>query len=470
MTTPSAPTEGRSSEQGQVLVLFAVGLAAMILMATLLFDAAHSLVVRRQLQSAADGAALAAANTLLASSVDGCASSGTTPKGSVRQAALASIETNARGLGLESIDVTCASGYANNAVRVSLIARAPSFFMPGTRVSASGTALNGQVSYGKYSIIELNPHNPSWSKENGCPSVLLSGGPTILFEGSVQVNSACPSGSGGAMGTNGNAATITFRNGSDARLVGGFVQGPLVITPPPLTGQPVVPDPLRALPQPPLSSLTVRSTSRLVLNNENLVLESGIYRGGIQLKNKSQAYLRPGIFVLDGGGLDLGAQAAMYSVDATRTSTSIATWGSDCTGSCGILLYNTGTTSSMGPVSIGAGATLLLRPYHPGGSIPSVPAYANLLLWQSLDPEPTSSWSQPPVYLNGGGTIDLSGTLYAPSARVYLTGGSGGSGGSTMDLTLQFINWDMQIQGNARFNFYFRSQAFAKPFEYGLVE
>jgi Flp pilus assembly protein TadG len=459
----------RPSQRGQVLPLFAVGMATMVLMATLLFDGAQALVVRRRLQSAADAAAMAAANTLLADSIEGCsAGTGATPKEPVRQAAMAALEANSRGLDIDTVEVECALGYGTHAVRVTLEADSPSFFMGGMHVSASGTALNGQVSTGKYSVIELNPYNPSWSKNNGCPSVLFSGGPSVLFEGSLQANSGCPAGSGGAMGTNGNAATVTFTNGADARLVGGFVQGPLVITPPPRTNQPAVADPLRALPPP--EGLPVRSTSRLVLNNESLVLDPGVYLGGIQLKNKSQAYLHPGIYVLDGGGLDLGAQAAMFSIDSSRTTTSIETWARDCTSACGVLLHNTGTASTFGPISVGAGATLLLKPYQPRISAPSVSAYMNLLIWQSLTPVTTSSWSQPPITLNGGGKVDVSGTIYAPSAQVYLTGGSGGSGGSTVDLTLQFISWDLQIQGNSRFNFYYRSEAFAKPFAYGLVE
>ena len=40
----------------------------------------------------------------------------------------------------------------------------------------------------------------------------------------------------------------------------------------------------------------------------------GVYRGGIQLRNSSVALLRPGIYVLDGGGIDVGAQASFCSI------------------------------------------------------------------------------------------------------------------------------------------------------------
>jgi hypothetical protein len=52
---------------------------------------------------------------------------------------------------------------------------------------------------------------------------------------------------------------------------------------------------------------------------------------------------------------------------------------------------------------------------------------------------------------------------------VYMTGGAGGSGGGT-DLTLQFICWDMTIQGNSTFHFYYQNNKFAKPPDYGLIK
>ena len=55
-----------------------------------------------------------------------------------------------------------------------------------------------------------------------------------------------------------------------------------------------------------------------------------------------------------------------------------------------------------------------------------------------------------------------------PGALVSMTGGSGGSGGGT-DLTLQIICWDLQIQGNSSFHFYYRNDGFTARPGYGLV-
>lgn len=462
-------------QRGQALVLFALALTAMLIMSTLLFDGAQSLVLRRRLQGAVDSAAVAAANLVQTGSPRGCSGAGTTtPRGFVKQAALDSLAVNMAGYTLTSTTVTCPSGNFDSAVSVAVVAASPAFFggilgMSGTTVSASGVAVNGQISNTKFAVVELNPYHAGWAKD-GCPSVLFSGGPTVTFDGSMQVDSACPANLNGALSTNGNSATLTFNNGSDARLVGGYSPGPLVISPPPVTGQPYLNDPLRGLSAVPVGSLTVQSGNKLVLNNKQQLLQPGIYTGGIQLKNSSMAFLRPGIYVMNGGGLDLGAQSSVMAVDSTALTTTAATWSNDChDGTCGVLIYNTGG-ALLSQMTVGAGATLLLKPYVPGLDGMSLDEYRNLQFWQDVSPVPTSGYSQPAVVLNGGGLINISGTVYAPSAQIFMTGGAGGSGGNSLDLTLQFISWDMQIQGNASFHFFYNSASFAKPLAYGLVQ
>ena len=83
---------------------------------------------------------------------------------------------------------------------------------------------------------------------------------------------------------------------------------------------------------------------------------------------------------------------------------------------------------------------------------------------------PNPACSQPALSLSGGGQISLSGTLYAPSAAVQMGGNSGGAGGSTVDVTLQFISWDLSFNGNIGFHFFYQSDAFTKPTDYGLIK
>ena len=51
-----------------------------------------------------------------------------------------------------------------------------------------------------------------------------------------------------------------------------------------------------------------------------------------------------------------------------------------------------------------------------------------------------------------------------------MAGNSGGAGGSNVELTLQFISWDLQFNGNIGFHFYYQSDEFAQLTDYGLVK
>jgi hypothetical protein len=119
-----------------------------------------------------------------------------------------------------------------------------------------------------------------------------------------------------------------------------------------------------------------------------------------------------------------------------------------------------------------------VRSYNPAadttkltsGAAYSNDTYKNLLIWQSAAPVPTSSYVQPVMALSGGGNVFMAGTVYAPSAKITMGGNSGGSGGDTVDMTLQFISWDLELYGNSNFYFRYNADLFAKLLDYGLIE
>jgi hypothetical protein len=478
-------SRGQAAERGQIVVITAFLFTVIVALAALVIDGGVGVSYRRNLQDAGDAAAIAGANQIKAAGTSrGCSDVDGPPPGAPRadvvQAVMDSLAANAPFLGAADAVVTCPAGRDNDAVRVVVTYRVKTFFAsiigaPETTVQTVSAAINGQIFGTTYSVVLLDPGNQSWPNgRRGCPSFLLSGGPTVAFEGSLQVNSTCSMLNGGALSTNGNATSLSVLNGASLRLVGEYKPQALTISPAPLEHQTPIGDPLFGLPPIDQSGLTVRSTSRLVLNNTTQVLQPGIYRGGIELRNSSQAYLRPGIYVLKGGGLDVGAQAQVFTIPDSLSTTSDATWAADCPRTtCGVLLFNTVSTSgSMGQVSIAAGSTVRLRSYYPDADTVLGYQYAdylNLLLWQDAHPIPTGSYAQPTVRLNGGGSVTVSGTVYAPSAMVEMGGGSGGSGGA-VNLTLQFISWDLTISGNASFTFFYRDADFTKPTGYGLIE
>ena len=483
-TTEHSPA-GPASDRGQVVVIFAFGFMAIIMMLALLFDGARGLVLRRELQGASDAAALAGANVVQGITPRGCSATAGPPPGAPQAAVVAAVKTsvaaNLPDYNPDDVVVTCPDAWDNSAVGVRLSDEAPTFFgaifgSGPLGVSTQSGAVNGQIVGSAYSVIQLDPANLSWPQgRRGCPSLLLSGGPTARFDSTVYINSACSAANGGALATNGNAASLST-GGGGIRIVGEYKATALTITPAPVEHQPVKPDPLAWLTEPPISSMPVRSNAKLVQNGGSVLLEPGVYNGGIQLKSSAKAYLRPGIYVINGGGLDLGSQSELYAISASKSSSSAATWAADCPAStCGILIYNTGTASgsnAMGSVTVGAGAVLKVRAYNPAADTSGFrdDTYRSLLIWQSALPVPTGSYAQPILSLTGGGGVSIAGTVYAPSAKVQMGGAAGGSGGDTIDLTLQFIAWDLELYGNSSFTFRYNETEFARPLDYGLIQ
>jgi hypothetical protein len=469
-------TQTTLEPRGQVLVIVAVAFTVMLAFLALLFDGANGMSMRRDMQNAADAAALAGANVIQSGTPRGCAATpGGAPRAVVANAIRSNLAANLPWFDAATATISCPNGYENQAVSVGLTAAAPSFFggMVGgdITVATHSAAVNRLKTVSRYSVVQLDPGNQSWPNgRRGCPSVLLSGGPTVTLQATMHINSTCTATNGGALSTNGSAATLTMQNGAPIRVVGGYAAGSLTISPAPVTGVSSIADPLAELPPVQTSGMTVRQTSRLVLNNETRVLEPGVYRGGVELRNSSIALLRPGIFVFAGGGLAVGAQASVLAVAASVSTP--GTWATDCpVNSCGVMLYNTSGSAAMGQLSVAAGSTLRLRAYDPDALVGGgVPDYENILIWQDAAPVPTIPYAQPTVLLSGGGSVDIRGTVYAPSAKVEMSGNSGGSGGDPVNLTLQFISWDLEFRGNSAFTFYFNDDEFARPIDYGLVE
>jgi hypothetical protein len=515
---------GATQERGQVMVIFAFAFIVIIMLMALLFDAGRGLVMRRELKNASDAAAMAGANIVQSLSPKGCSLTANppgAPRAEVVAAVQASVAANMPGYDPTDINVTCGTGLEGNyVVRVQLGQDSPTFF--GTifnngplAVGATSAAINGQDAGNQYSVILLDPSNLSWpTGRKGCPSFLLSGGPTVIFDSSIYIDSACARTNGGALSTNGNSATLQLgNNGPLIRITGEYAPGSLTITPAPVEHSAPKPDPLAsklyqaAWWQPPYTAplvdnrppgsttfsasnptgLKVRQTSKLIINNQTLMLEPGVYKGGIELRNSSVALLHPGVYVLQGGGLKVGAQASVYAVNGNYLLSQGAptnTWPSACVkGSCGVMLYNTGDQTgslALGQVDVSAGATFKVRAYDSAasstgsilnnGTAFSSSNYDHMLIWQSTDPQATSSYAQPEIRLNGGGQVEMIGTVYAPQAKVRMGGTSGGSGGTQLNLTLQFIVWDLELSGNATFHFVYDGNEFVVPPSYGLTE
>ena len=211
-----------SSESGQVLIIFAFAFIAIIMMLALLFDGARALVLRRQLQDASDAAALAGANLIQGLTPKQCSLTTGPPPGApvpaITAAAKASVAANLPDYPQGNVVVTCVADplMDNQGVKVRLDDDSPTFFGQifgggPLSVATDSSAVNGNNLRNTYSVVMLNPSNLTWPQgQRGCPSFLLSGGPTVRFDSAIYIDSTCTAVNGGAFSTNGNSASLTM--------------------------------------------------------------------------------------------------------------------------------------------------------------------------------------------------------------------------------------------------------------------
>lgn len=515
----------RDGEQGVIVVLFSVALVVLLAFAGLVYTGAQALVLRRQLQNAGDAGALAAANLLIVE--QGCSADGTggTPRETVVAAARAGVIANITTYEPSDVVVSCPTGYDNHAVKVDLSGLGPSYFgMQGLPTAVTSTAVNGQTVEQEYAVVLLNPSNPNWrTQRNGCPSFLVNGGVTMTFEKSVFVNSTClvADSNNGAVKALNASFQMDLINGAQMKVAGEFALNTLgKIDPTPIEHfRPLVVDPLSGLIKPDtyttdgysgalLPTINMASNGTGICKNQDpCILPPGTYPGGIAAANgngPSTLLLRPGVYVLAGGGLKLKSSAARIlaipgeavmsdsqaktTFAKTLTDTQLATaWQATCplvNSQCGVMIYNAPTSANEWLVSggnadviaNGAQGVIMLRAYN--ASIDSIPEnrlifapYEDLVFWQARTPRPGPTKPQPPISMAGGACVVLSGTVYASGAQMDFGGSSCGSGGGGDAVTaLQFIVWDLTLSGNNNFYFAYQKDFYAAPTVYGLVE
>jgi hypothetical protein len=210
----------------------------------------------------------------------------------------------------------------------------------------------------------------------------VSGGASITIPGGVVVDSSSPS-----------AISLSGRSQLAASVIdvlGGVKTGTgSSVSPAPNTGVSIT-DPLAALTGP--NPTGMNNYGSVSLNKGSLTINPGIY-SQIKVSNNANLTLNPGICIIEGGGLTVTGSASISG--------------------SGVMIYNAGsnypssggkfsgiTLSSMGTISLSA---------------PTSGPYAGVLIFQSH--ENTLALS-----LSGNAMTGMSGTIYAPSALLSLTG------------------------------------------------
>ena len=256
----------------------------------------------------------------------------------------------------------------------------------------------------KIGLLVLDPSSPSALAVTG------NGGVVVNNCGAVIVNSNNP-----------DAATITGNGGvsaMDIDVTGGTVQTGHGTFSGPIDHEAPNPDPI-GLPLPAAPAATFPAVN--YSGKTILTLSPGTYVGGIQDSGQGSIVLLPGVYYLQGGGLQVTGKGSL-------------------TGN-GVLIINAPGATSGAICFTGQGNINLTAPVP--ASLPAVyAAYAGITLFQ----DPGSSL---PVSLTGNGSVTMDGALYAPGARLMITG-NGGLTDST-DTTApvaEVIVYDAFVTGN----------------------
>jgi len=170
-------------------------------------------------------------------------------------------------------------------------------------------------------------------------------------------------------------------------------------------------DPLASLPTPVWDPAIDNGT--VDLSGGTARLSPGFYSGGISLTSSASVWLDPGLYILDGYGLDMAGQSSISGVDVT--------------------LFITGT----GVVNMTGGGAVDLGPSRGG-------VYNDILLF-------VDRASGGDVNLSGGGEFKTNGKMYAPASMVDISGTAGTDGDPRFGWLL--VAKDLRLGGTGTISF-----------------
>jgi hypothetical protein len=407
-----------------VAVLVALSLIMLVGFVAVAVDGGLLLHREREVQSVADAAALAAADDLF---LNYRLNKGVDVSGSAGRAALQVAADNGfdSSNGTVTVNIPPLSGlfvgqpgYAEVIITYNQPAGFSAIFgTSSTPVAARAVAYGAWVP-AKLGILLLDPTASGSLTDNGGGTVNVAGVPII-------VDSNSPT----AMVTvgGGTVAASEF----DVTGVPGYsgtFQGPIY------NGVPPTPDPLRYIPEPDPSTMTVQVSKNagLHISGGNKSIQPGVYSGGITVTGQASLTMAPGIYYMDGGGFSFTGQGNLNAQ--------------------GVMIVNAPTKSSDVITITGSpGASINITPMTTG-------PYQGISLWQTRTSTNTIS-------VSGNGNSTISGTFYAQHGTLNVSGG----GGSDV-LGAQYISYDMKITGGAGFNLNWNANQVARLRNLYLVE
>ena len=406
----------RSRREGTVIIAVSVSLVAILGFVALSLDGGLLLDKRRQVQAAADAAALAAGCELY---YTWRTQTGRDTDGSIALFAKRVAEENGFKDGVNGVSVQVhippltglfAGQYGHAEVTISTSQKRyfSKIFGQSTDVPIGARAVaRGKSSTINNGIIVLDPDNKGSFSNGGGATVTVKGTAPILVN-SNDVEAMIANGGG----------TVTSQAGYDVTGIPGWTTpGGGSFTGTIDSGVAPTPDPLRFVPEPNYSDYIVRSTKKLQHSSAlNITIRPGIYIGGIAITGKGNIFMEPGIYYMEGGGFTTIGQGSLIGYE--------------------VMIFNHPLANS-DVISLAGQGLITLTP-------PTSGPYQGISIFQSR-----TTTAQPDVSVTGSGTapLTISGTFYVPNALLKVTGN-----GTQDTIGSQYISNTLQLGGNGAFN------------------
>lgn len=365
----AADRTGAAAIMVGLLLPLVVGVAALAIETGLWFSE------RRELQNAADVAALSGAFELTAGR-----------RTTVTQSALADGRRNAADAAFTVRTPPASGKYAGStsAVEVTVTREQTlllsALFLGDLQVAARAVARIGTL--GDPCILALERVESSAAEFTGSADI-------VLRDCGVKANSS----SAQALTVSGSSSlTAQFVETVGGYSVSGSGRLDVGST---MTNASASDDPFRALPNPPVGGCNHSGYKQ----NGTATLSPGVYCNGLDLGSQARVTLSPGVYVVNGGSVKING-GAMVS-------------GS------GVTIFLTGSSGNYAQMDINGGAQVNL-------TAPNSGTYAGMLFFQDRN-APTGGDNK----FNGGSSMSLNGALYFPGQQVDFQGNTNNAGGCT---------------------------------------
>ena len=366
-------------QSGVTAVVAAMMLPVMLGFAAMAVDASAWVMKQRELQTAADAAALAAAYEALNVGEDDAEDAGRA-------------EAERNGLSAEGeIGIVIAQvGQDTIQATATLTDKAPlwfaQIFLESFEVSALAVAEARNVHAGSACILSLDHEADQALKASGTVNINM---PLC----GVAVNSSSPQ----AMYLNGTV----FVGVSDVRIHGDYTTvGNVTFEYDSLrTKTARTPDPYADLEVPPYSPCSSNDKKKASKYTGSATLSPGVYCGGIDISGNNNITFEPGVYILDGGDFNVVGQGSLYGEGVS------------------FVLTNSPGSGDYGKLNIGGGRDVNFSAPLEGDDM------AGVVFYQDRNAPQNTKNS-----ITGTSSITIDGTAYFPAAHIDYGGTSAAQG------------------------------------------